>query len=137
MDSHSPLIQEAAEWFVRLHDGPPSQATRALFIDWLLLSPHHIRAFLDVTEAILGLGAATRDLNKDALVATATSAHEASNVVPLERLPVRSLPLRSPGVRRWICGVVAALALCAGGLTGWIACEHRHNAHLAAAAPKC
>jgi transmembrane sensor len=76
-------LDEAADWFVKLHDEPISSATRAQFADWLLLSPDHIQAFLDVTRTIGDLDASATNLNVEELIRAAAAEHSRSNVVPL------------------------------------------------------
>jgi transmembrane sensor len=130
-------VKEAAEWFVRMHDGPPSAATRAQFIEWLLLSPAHLRAFLDVTEAIGSLGAAANDLSREQLIKSASADPEPSNVVPLDaaasaRDQSRMLEDERSRSKKWLWTGIAACALGAGALTGWVACNHWHSTHLAA-----
>jgi transmembrane sensor len=130
-------VKEAAEWFVRMHDGPPSAATRAQFIEWLLLSPSHLRAFLEVTEAIGSLGAAAKDLDREQLIQSASADPGLSNVVPLDaaasaHIQSQTLKDEQSRTKKWMWMGIAACALGAGVLAGWTACNHWHSVHFAA-----
>jgi hypothetical protein len=125
------LINEAVNWFVRMQDGPPSAATKTQFTEWLLLSPEHIRAFLDVTQSMSSLGDATRDFNKDKLLERAAQ-DRASNVISLEWranvTPDKSLRDQPSRIKSWVVAGIVCGSIVAGALGGWFACVHWHHA---------
>lgn len=43
------IIEEAAQWFARLHDGEASTEERARFADWLSASSEHVHEYLALT----------------------------------------------------------------------------------------
>jgi len=125
------LIKEAVDWFVRMHDGPPSAAMKTQFTEWLLTSPDHIRAFLEITQSFESLGDAARELDRDKLIAGAVADVSNSNVIPLEgisRDPSTSKSTAARFARKpWFLAGIAGLALSTGALCGWLACEHAHQ----------
>jgi transmembrane sensor len=126
------LVNEAVDWYVRMHDGAPSAVTRTQFTDWLLLSPEHIRVFLVVTQSIEPLSNAASDLDRERLVAGAMADRQLSNVVPLEGVspvPTSASANQSRASRikaAWIVGIACG-ALGVGALCGWFACDHWHH----------
>jgi len=42
------IYEEASEWFVRMRDGEDSAPLRADLMTWLLRSPEHVKAYLDI-----------------------------------------------------------------------------------------
>ena len=129
------LLKEAVDWFVRMHDGPPSAATKTQFTEWLLLSPEHIRAFLDVTQSLESLKNVSLDLDRETLIANATKDRAASNVVSLEgiaHVPPGAAPRdRQSRIKPWWVAGIALGLLSAGALCGWLACDQwHHSAHM-------
>jgi ferric-dicitrate binding protein FerR (iron transport regulator) len=118
------LIQQAVDWYVRMHDGPPGAATRAQFTDWLLLSAEHIRAFLQVTQSIEPLSKVGGDYDRERLVASAAADRSGANVITLERPRVLSEDSSSISrtQRVWLA-CIAGGTLGVGLLCGWLACR--------------
>lgn len=108
------IVDEAAEWVVRLSDAEADGRERQSFVTWLKRSPVHLREYLRAEQAWADLcGIDTeRRIDVDALLAQA-----AVNVVPLDvaaesaprRVPARALPR--------MLAVAAAAALLAAGLS--------------------
>lgn len=82
------LINEAADWFARLEDPAASAADREAFDAWLLSSPAHIEAHLEVSrlwgDLSLALGSAPGVAE---LVRAARAEPETKNIVPLPPAP--------------------------------------------------
>ena len=129
MNQH--LIDQAVNWFVRMHDGPPSAATKTQFTEWLLLSPEHIRAFLEVTQSMNALGDITHELDQDKLIKNAAK-DPASNVLSLESpasvTPDSSLRDQPSRIKPWVVAGIVCGSIGAGALGGWFACVHWHHA---------
>lgn len=112
----SQIIQEAAGWFVEFNEGDLDRPNRQAFVDWLKVSPEHIRAYLQVSAHWEEAGAISPASipSIDALAALARES-PAGNVVPIARasLPADASP-RAP-IRiarssryRWAAGIAIA-----------------------------
>jgi transmembrane sensor len=87
------IYDEAAEWLVELRLGDLDAAARNRLDVWFRESPHHIRAFLELSSIWEDGGDPDLDRHNstDALIAHARTV---SNVVPLERVPPNPRPDR-------------------------------------------
>jgi ferric-dicitrate binding protein FerR (iron transport regulator) len=135
------IYEEAAEWLVELRVGDVDAVRRERLDSWFRESPHHIRAFLELSSIWEDGG--DPDLNRkystDALVAMATArSTTATNVIPLERgIPnpaaeridaravIRGIQCKVGRAARrasWRSQLVAsfAIAACAAGLSFWL-----------------
>jgi len=107
----SALTQAAARWHALQRQGEVSAAQQRAFLDWLLVSPEHLREYLAISETAGALAEALRAMPDDLAVLLAAPAPRRAddNVVPL---PLRSAA-RAPGAprRRRLPGFAAAAAL--------------------------
>jgi transmembrane sensor len=123
MERHA--LMEAADWFVRLQDRKVNSGTREKFTEWLLVSPDHVAAFIDVTELYGRAGPGLEDAPSTAeLVAAAKADPEASNVVALSTADLQGFidsELPSPKTRKgWGLRLAMAASLIAVTLfLGW------------------
>jgi transmembrane sensor len=82
MERHT--LNEAADWFVRLQDQKVTAESREKFANWLLLSPDHIAAYMQVSEIYGAFGAGLASApSREELVKAARESKEDSNVVSL------------------------------------------------------
>jgi transmembrane sensor len=104
------IVEEAADWIVRLSSSDASADEQLEFVAWLKRSPLHVRAYLGVerTWAALGTVDARRRIDVTALLAEPDS-----NIVQLGGRSARS---RASTRRRTVIRILAACALlaCAG-----------------------
>ena len=107
--------------YIELHT-EPGDTTRKALSKWLLLSPDHVKAYLEVAQAsgLLQESARWLDDSVAALVA-ASAAPEDANVVPLERAAAdRSMSGpragKKPRVTRWIAVAAAISIAVLGGM---------------------
>lgn len=120
------LRDEAARLFIDLRTEPGDEARRALS-DWLLISPDHITAYLEVaqTSGVLHEASEQLDWSVEALVAAAIEGPESSTVVPLGRnigeFDQRRRETQAntkPIAYRWL-SIAAGLILVLGGILLW------------------
>jgi transmembrane sensor len=130
------ILDEATTWFVEFNEGEVGLAARAAFIEWLKVSPEHIRAYLQVTAH----WEEARTLSKasvptiDELVALARAPNNAT-VIPIgasrlseaseERESTASVarvipeaPVRN--LRRFVLAASVALTMLGAGATYWL-----------------
>ena len=109
----SALTVAAAQWHARQREGALSVAQQREFMQWLLLSPEHLREYLAISQVAGALGDALRNMpiDLDTLLAAPAVVAPADNVVrlPLRRTP--PAPAVPPRTRRHLPGVAAAAAL--------------------------
>jgi len=108
----SALTQAAAHWHALQRQGDVSPAQQRAFMDWLLVSPEHLREYLVISETAGALGEALRamPIDLDALLAAPAAQGTGNNVVQLPaRAPRAATP--APARRRWLPGIAAAAAL--------------------------
>ncbi len=121
------LRDEAARLFIDLRAEPGNEARRALS-DWLLISPDHITAYLEVAQTFGVLNEASEQLDwsVEALVAAASEGPEGSTVVPLgrrssgfdRRVPDEKQANIKPLAYRWL-SIAAGLLVVLGGILFW------------------
>jgi transmembrane sensor len=108
----SALTQAAAHWHALQREGDLAPAQQRAFMDWLLLSPEHLREYLAISQVAGALGDALRTMpiDLDALLATPAPTAAGNNVValPLRRAASPSAP---PRPRRRVPGMAVAAAL--------------------------
>ncbi|WP_217536759.1 FecR domain-containing protein [Stenotrophomonas sp. GbtcB23] len=106
------LTQAAAHWHALQRQGDVTPAQQRAFMDWLLVSPEHLREYLVISETAGALGEALRamPIDLDALLAAPAAQGTGDNVV---QLPARALRAAAPAParRRWLPGIAAAAAL--------------------------
>jgi len=128
------VYEEASEWLVELRVGEMDAASRERLDTWFRESPHHIRAFMELScvwddghDLHLDVGDGA-----DALIARARAT---TNVVPLETVPSEvpevsedsphldgGLPVPTPRTRlypRWLALAAAVVVACFAA--GWLA----------------
>lgn len=106
------LTQAAAHWHALQRQGDVTPAKQRAFMDWLLVSPEHLREYLVISETAGALGEALRamPIDLDALLAAPAAQGTGNNVVQLPaRAPRAATP--APARRRWLPGIAAAAAL--------------------------
>ena len=106
------LTQAAAHWHALQRQGDVTPAQQRAFMDWLLVSPEHLREYLVISETAGALGEALRamPIDLDALLAAPAAQGTGNNVVQLPaRAPRAATP--APARRRWLPGIAAAAAL--------------------------
>lgn len=74
---------DAADWFVRLHEARSGKAVRERFVAWLLLSPANVDSYLYVSRMQGAIRSVTEDVQIHDLVMQARASHEATNVIQL------------------------------------------------------
>jgi len=108
----SALTQVAAGWHALQRQGEATPAQQRAFLDWLLVSPDHLREYLAISETAGALGDALRAMpdDLDMLLAAPAPPSADDNVVqlPLRAAPRPSAPPRRP---RRLPGFAAAAAL--------------------------
>ncbi|WP_102944072.1 FecR domain-containing protein [Stenotrophomonas sp. VV52] len=106
------LTQAAAHWHALQRQGDVSPAQQRAFLDWLLVSPEHLREYLAISETAGALGEALRAMpdDLDVLLASPVPRSADDNVV---QLPVRGATATAPPQRRRrrLPGLAAAAAL--------------------------
>lgn len=110
----SALTQAAAHWHALQRQGDVSPAQQRAFMDWLLISPEHLREYLVISETAGALGEALRamPIDLDALLAAPAAQVTGDNVVQLPaRAPRVAAPAPAPARRRRLPGIAAAAAL--------------------------
>lgn len=142
----SALTRAAAHWHALQREGELSASQQHAFMEWLLVSPDHLREYLAISEVAGALGDALRamPIDLDALLAAPPITGTADNVValPLRRaaataatltpspipLPAKRPPRRLPGL-----AVAAALLLAVGiaAPLAWPQTDHYVAAHAA------
>jgi len=85
-DYHDRIIDEAADWFVRLQDTDVSTEDREAFSDWLSASSEHVREYLALANMHAEIAEASGTVNSNELIDVARAASP-QNVIPL-REPV-------------------------------------------------
>ncbi|WP_447784542.1 FecR family protein [Stenotrophomonas bentonitica] len=108
----SALTQAAAHWHALQRQGDVTPAQQRAFMDWLLVSPEHLREYLVISETAGALGEALRamPIDLDALLAAPAAQGTGDNVVQLPaRTPRTAAP--APARRRWLPGIATAAAL--------------------------
>lgn len=119
------IVGQAAEWFVEFRLDEPDAQARQRFMEWLRLSPLHIRAYLEIagTYADMAPAGVEMKLDVDQLIA---AARVDANVVPLkDRLDTQAsatTPPQRPAQRgnwRRPLAYAASLLLLAVA-TGWL-----------------
>ena len=106
------LTQAAAHWHALQRQGDVTPAQQRAFMDWLLVSPEHLREYLVISETAGALGEALRamPIDLDSLLAAPAAQGTGNNVVQLPaRAPRAATP--APARRRWLPGIAAAAAL--------------------------
>ncbi len=120
------LRDEAARLFIDLRTGPGDEARRVLS-DWLLISPDHITAYLEVaqTSGVLHEASEQLDWSVEAFVAAVVEGPENSTVVPLGRNTTEFDQRRHATkgntksvVYRWL-SIAAGLIVVLGGILLW------------------
>jgi transmembrane sensor len=121
------IYEEASDWLIRNREGTLGAADKARFDAWLRESPHHVRAYLEMTSMWEDVSSLDSSWNASAeeLVRQARGQHK---VVPLgeTRTPMRlSAPgarsyemLRSQPRKRLWYGLAASILVAA--LVGWL-----------------
>lgn len=138
------LLTEASEWFACLQDAHEDPAVREEFSSWLLRSPNHIAAFLQITRTWGDVGLISAEFPaKEELVRLARESigEQPSNVVPLHprrgiadaqlTAPIdepepRQKPEPAPPPRtanRWLKYSIAASMVFAVLALGWLALD--------------
>jgi transmembrane sensor len=118
-DYHDRIIDEAADWFIRLQDCDLSTKDREAFSDWLSGSSEHVREYLALANLHAEIAEAPGTVSSNDLIDLARAANS-QNVIPLHEaaaasgssfaLAEQSSNARAAG-RRGRVGAIALLAL--------------------------
>ncbi len=116
-DYHDRIIDEAADWFIRLQDSDVDTKDREAFSDWLSASSEHVREYLALANLHAEIAEAPGTVSSNELIdlARATNSqnviplHEAATATGLELAP-QSSNARIAG-RRGRVWAIALLAL--------------------------
>lgn len=128
MERHA--LMDAADWFVRLQDQKVSSATREKFAEWLLFSPEHVAAYIEVTEIYGRAGSELDSAPSTAdLVSAAKADSESSNVVSLSTAEPHTFiedeePPRKERRKLTSWLALAASVIVVAILFGWQAVSH-------------
>lgn len=109
----SALTAAAARWHALQREGALDAAQQRAFMQWLLVSPDHLREYMAISQVAGALGDALRSMPIDleALIAAPAPSEAGDNVV---RLPLRRSPPPVPAprrARRHLPGLAAAATL--------------------------
>jgi transmembrane sensor len=116
------ISQQAAHWWVRLHNMDASAAEKREFVEWVARAPECVEACLRVAQVHAAVSHANvrwprtsaEDLVRDALAAPEDS------VVPLRpRVPRKREEVHRRPVLRWVAGLAASV-LVAASLGWWL-----------------
>lgn len=113
---NSQIIDEAAEWFVTLRDDGGDPAQRARFAEWLLKSPDHVHAYLQLTS--IWAESASVDLPLLDAKTLIARARNDSNVVEFERPALVEAPAAAVEETRHARGYWAAASVVAVAILG-------------------
>jgi transmembrane sensor len=136
MERHA--LMDAADWFVRLQDRRVNAGTREKFTEWLLVSPDHVAAYIEIAEMYGRAGPGLDEAPSiDELVAAAKAEPESSNVVALSMIdrgttgPMDVEPPSPMPRRHWSRRVALAASLIAVSLLiGWQAMSLSSHTHI-------
>ena len=129
------ITQEAAKWHALQREGSLSATQQALFMDWLVASPEHLREYMAIGRVAGELGEAMREMAIDveALIAGESTRTAADNVVAL---PFAGAPPQSKAIHRGrtrllriAAAAVVILALTIGTYVSWPQSSHYVAAH--------
>src|ERR1700722_8321228 len=117
------ISQQAARWWVVLHNTDASAAEKREFVEWVGRAPERVEACLRLARVhaavsradVGGPRTSAGELVRDALAAPDDS------VIPLRPniLPEREEERRGPALR-WAAGLAASIIVMAGGLGWWL-----------------
>ncbi len=119
--SQEAIIDEAAEWVVRLGDAEVDDRERQAFVTWLKCSPVHVREYLRAEQSWADLGGidAERRIDVNALLAQAGANVVALDVASPPRLPMPSGRSARARARSNMAIAAAAALLAVVGLS-WV-----------------
>lgn len=129
------LTQAAAHWHALQREGDLSPSQQRAFMQWLLVSPDHLREYMAISEVASALGDALRTLpvDVDALLQAPAPAGNVHNVVRLSPRPATAPATRAKHPARGLprIAVAAALMLAVGVTTtvAWPRTAHYVAAH--------
>ncbi|WP_340571845.1 FecR domain-containing protein [Stenotrophomonas sp. G106K1] len=120
----SALTQAAAHWHALQREGDLSPSQQRAFMQWLLVSPDHLREYMAISEVAAALGDALRavPVDVDALLQAPAPAANTHNVVRLSPRPVAGPAVRATRAGRGLPRIaVAATLVMAVGVLGAMA----------------
>ncbi|PII20020.1 iron dicitrate transport regulator FecR [Stenotrophomonas sp. LMG 10879] len=129
------LTQAAAHWHALQREGDLSPSQQRAFMQWLLVSPDHLREYMAISEVASALGDALRTLpvDVDALLQAPAPAANVHNVVRLSPRSAAAPATRAKHPARGVprIAVAAALMLAVGLATtvAWPRTAHYVAAH--------
>jgi transmembrane sensor len=121
-DVNTQIYEEAGEWVVRHRDGNLDARSRRRFDAWLRESPHHVRAYLEMSSVWENLAALDPTWNADAdeLIVRAREDHVVHPLLKARsgtnRVPAA---IASPTRARYFFALAATLFV-AVGIAGWL-----------------
>lgn len=112
----SALTQAAAHWHALQREGDLSPSQQQAFMQWLLISPAHLREYMAISEVAGALGDALRDmpLDLDSLLQAAAPADNHGNVVRLSPRPAGAAATRPARPARALPRIAVAAAVMVG-----------------------
>lgn len=132
----SALTRAAAHWHALQREGDLSPSQQRAFMQWLLVSPEHLREYMAISEVAGALAEALRGMPDDLdalLSAPAPSRHDDDNVVRLSPRPAAAALERTARPARGLprIAVAAVLMLAVGVATtvAWPRTGHYVAAH--------
>ncbi len=131
----SALTLAAAQWHALQREGDLSPSQQHAFMQWLLVSPEHLREYMAISEVAGALGDALRGMpdDVDALLKAPAPTRNDHNVVRLSPRPAAaSNPRRArpaPGLPRIAAAAALMLAVGVGTTVAWPRTGHYVAAH--------
>lgn len=124
------IFAEAGEWVVRHREGSLDAPSKRNFDAWLRESPHHVRAYLEMSSVWENLAALdpSWNISADKLIARA---REDNNVYPLPEAPIglsRGPTLVAGPTRKWNLLALAASLVVGIGIVSWLYLERNVHA---------
>ncbi|WP_428999727.1 FecR family protein [Stenotrophomonas maltophilia] len=131
----SALTLAAAQWHALQREGDLSPSQRHAFMQWLLVSPEHLREYMAISEVAGALGDALRGMpdDVDALLKAPAPTRNDHNVVRLSPRPAAASNQRrarpAPGLPRIAAAAALMLAVGVGATIAWPRTGHYVAAH--------
>lgn len=112
----SALTQAAAHWHALQREGDLSPSQQQAFMQWLLVSPAHLREYMAISEVAGALGDALRGmpLDLDTLLQAPAPADNHGNVVRLSPRPAAAAAARPARPARALPRIAVAAAMMVG-----------------------
>ncbi|MEB1529151.1 FecR family protein [Xanthomonas sp. WHRI 7945] len=131
----SALTHAAAHWHALQREGELSPSQQRAFMQWLLVSPEHLREYMAISEVAGALGEALRAMpvDVDTLLQAPAPAGNDHNVVRLSPRPAAAPTARTARPMRGLPRIAAAAALLLLGVGVFTTVAWPRTAHYVAA----